>query len=285
MMIDCVRDAAQRGGLRSSAALLFCALALTTWAPHLNAEVHPARGRGDARIRTARYDADEVYRIHGFVGYQIDLQFAPGEVFVGLAAGDIEGLSFVAEANHLFFKPHAVSVETNLTVVTTRREYQLDYSVSSAPVGETDPDLIYVLRFEYATASGSSADATARAIGRALRSAPAERPHNLNYWYCGAPTLRPVSAWDDGVHTYLRFGAQSELPALFVANDDGSESLLNFDVEGGEIVIHRVARRFILRRGALAGCIVNRGYGGSGERLESGTVSPEIRRIRKGAEP
>lgn len=282
-MTDCI--GLERNMSRSAAALLLCAVVLITWAPHLNAEVHPARGRGDARIRTARYDADEVYRIHGFVGYQVDLQFAPGEAFVGLAAGDIEGLSFVAEANHLFLKPRAVAVETNLTVLTTRREYQLDYSVSAEPVGETDPDLIYVLKFEYPKAAGSTTDAAARAVGRALRSAPAERPHNLDYWYCGAPTLRPVSAWDDGVHTHLKFGAQSELPALFVANDDGSESLLNFDVEGGEIVIHRIARRFILRRGALVGCVVNRGYGGSGERLESGTVSPEIRRIRKGAEP
>lgn len=283
-MNGCIFANSRRGAFLAIVAVLL-APALIAWAPRLHAEVHPSRGRGDARIRTAQYDADEVYRIHGFVGYQIDLEFAPGETFVGLAAGDIEGLTFVPESNHLFLKPRAVSVETNLTVVTTRREYQLDYSVSSAPVGESDPDLVYVLRFEYPKTAGVSADAVQRAVDRALRSAPAEHPHNLDYWYCGTPSLKPVSAWDDGVHTHLSFGAHSELPALFVANDDGSESLLNFDVEGGDVVIHRVARRFILRRGALAGCIVNRGYAGSGERLESGTVSREIRRVRRGAEP
>lgn len=260
-------------------------VALIAWAPHLRAEVHPTRGRGDARVRTARYDADEVYRVHGFVGYQIDIEFAPGEAFVGLAAGDIEGLSYVAETNHLFLKPRAVSVATNLTVLTTRHEYQLDYSVTSAPVGETDPDLLYVLRFEYPKSSGDRGDAGMRRVEHDLQAGPAERPHNFNYWYCGASPLKPISAWDDGVHTHVSFRAQAELPALFVANDDGSESLLNFDIEGGEIVIQRVARRFILRRGALTGCIVNRGFAGSAERLESGTVSREVHRIRKGEEP
>ena len=182
-------------------------------------------------------------------------------------------------------KPRAVSVATNLTVLTSRREYQLDYSVAPAPIDETDPDLVYVLRFEYPNAPDPSGDSAGRAVERALRTAQAERTHNLDYWYCGVPQLKPLSAWDDGVHTHLTFRAQAELPALFVANDDGSESLLNFDIEGGEIVIHRIARRFILRRGALTGCIVNRGFGGSGERLESGTVSRDVQRIRKGDEP
>ncbi len=269
-----------RNGLRVAAVSFTAAVFLMT-AQLAGAEIHPLRGRGDARIRVARYDADEVYRLHGFVGYQIDLEFAPGETFLGLAAGDMEGLSFVAEGNHLFLKPRAVAVETNLTVLTTRREYQLDYTVSAAPAGESDPDLIYVLRFVYPDAGQPPADVARRAIEQRLRNAPAERPRNLDYWYCGDPSLRPTAAWDDGVHTHVRFRAQAELPALFVANDDRSESLVNFDVEAGEVVVHRLARRFVLRRGALTGCIVNRGYSGSGERLDSGTVSRDVSRVRK----
>ncbi|MGH8261781.1 MAG: TrbG/VirB9 family P-type conjugative transfer protein, partial [Steroidobacteraceae bacterium] len=249
------------------------------------AEVHPIRGRGDARVRTARYDPDEVYRIHGFVGYQIDVEFQAGETFVGLASGDIEALSFVARDNHLFLKPHAAAIDTNLTILTTRRAYQLDYTATASRPDETDPDLMYVLRFVYRDGRPAAAEAEAEqhAIEQRLQSAAAVRPHNLDYWYCGSPSLRPRAAWDDGVHTHVRFGAQAELPAIFVANDDGSESLLNFDIESGAVVIHRVARRFILRRGGLTGCIVNRGYAGSGERLETGTVSQQVRRVRKGA--
>jgi type IV secretion system protein VirB9 len=70
-----------------------------------------------------------------------------------------------------------------------------------------------------------------------------------------------------------------------VRNDDGSESLLNFSMDAGDVVIHRVAPRFIVRRGRLTGCIVNKGFAGSGERLESGTIAPEVRRERKDVSP
>ena len=48
------------------------------------------RGLADSRIRTVLYSPDEVYRLYGFVGYHLDLEFASDEVFVGLSAGDPE---------------------------------------------------------------------------------------------------------------------------------------------------------------------------------------------------
>ncbi|HTX24836.1 MAG TPA: TrbG/VirB9 family P-type conjugative transfer protein [Steroidobacteraceae bacterium] len=271
--------------MRARALALGVLAALLCRALTASAEIYPTRGHGDARIRTALYKDDEVYRIHGFVGFQIDLQFEPGESFVGLAAGDIQGLSFVAQDNHLFLKPRVASVGTNLTVLTSRRHYHFYYSATAKRPEDTDPDLVYAVIFEYPAPPASRIEATHEAIEERLDRAPAARVQNLDYWYCGAPALRPVAASDDGVHTRLRFAAQAELPAVFLRNEDGSESLVNFDVEAGEIVIHRVARQFAVRRGALSGCIVNKGYTGSGDRLESGTVSPVVERVRKGATP
>ena len=65
-------------------------------------------------------------------------------------------------------------------------------------------------------------------------------------------------------------------------NDDKSESLINFNIERDEVVIHRVAKQFIVRRGQLVGCIVNKAFDGGGLRLESGTVSPEVQRQTRG---
>jgi type IV secretion system protein VirB9 len=87
------------------------------------------------------------------------------------------------------------------------------------------------------------------------------------------------------VQTRLRFGARQELPAIFVRNDDGSESLINFNVDSGEVVVQRTARQLMLRRGHLQGCIVNRGFSGTGERLQSGTVAPDVERHTRGARP
>jgi type IV secretion system protein VirB9 len=56
-------------------------------------------------------------------------------------------------------------------------------------------------------------------------------------------------------------------------------------MDNGDVVIHRIARRFILRRGSLTGCIVNKGFGGTGERLKSNTVSSQVERDTRGAQP
>lgn len=243
------------------------------------ADTLPTKGRVDSRVRIAAYDGDDVYRLVGFVGYQIDLEFEPGESFVGLGAGDIEGLSFVGQDNHLFLKPKAASVSTNLTVLTNRRHYHFDYTaVAERPAGSVDA--MYAVRFTYpaAVASKAAAAASAAQVESQLSAASTERARNADYWYCGHPWLKPGAASDDGVHTRLQFDPHAELPAIFVSNDDGSESLLNFNMDGGDVVIHRVARRFIVRRGGLTGCIVNRGFAGGGTRLESGTVSRGVER-------
>ena len=68
-------------------------------------------------------------------------------------------------------------------------------------------------------------------------------------------------------------------------NDDDSESLVNYSVSGGELIIHRLSRRFVVRRGRLAGCIVNLDFSGSGAQLDSGTVAPGVERASREAPP
>lgn len=263
---------------RVEARLALGVLATLCVASRSPAETLPDPGLLDARIREARYSRDEVYRLTGYVGYQTDLEFQPGETFVGLAAGDIEGLSFVAQGNHLFLKPKVAKVGTNLTIVTSERTYQVDYSASAEHPDPTEP-VIYALRFVYPQKPAAAAEAVTE---KALET---RRPRNIDYWYCGNPALQPVAASDDGVHTRLRFAAHAEQPAVFVLNEDGSESLLNFSMDEGDVILHRVARRLILRRGNLTGCIVNRGFEGGGERLKSNTTSDQIERATKGTHP
>ncbi|MFZ0009806.1 MAG: TrbG/VirB9 family P-type conjugative transfer protein [Steroidobacteraceae bacterium] len=238
----------------------------------------------DGRIRTTPYFSDAVYRLRGYVGYQIDVQFETGESFLGLGAGDLAGLRFAAEGNHLFLKPRAAGANTNITVLTNRRVYQFDYSATTRRPDPGDPDVVYALRFSYPPASVNSADKPAQ-VDRELAGSRPFAVRNLRYAYCGSPSLKPLSAWDDGVQTHLQFAAREELPAIFASNDDGSESLVNFTIEAADVVVHRVGRRFIVRRGKLVGCIVNQAFAGRGDRLASGTVSPAVQRITRGAVP
>lgn len=246
------------------------------------AETVPLRGIADSRVRTAVYDGSEVYRLQGYVGYEIDLQFESGEYFVGLGAGDIEGISFVSQDNHLFIKPKAQNVATNLTVITSRRAYQLAYTASALQTQENDPNVIFAVRFNYPPSGGMP---PADASDKLLDQSGSARASNFDYGYCGHAAVKPVAAWDDGAHTHLRFAAKAEQPAIFVLNEDGSESLLNFSMDGDDVVIHRVVRELIVRRGKLTGRIVNKGFTGSGERLSSGTLSPKLERAPRGSHP
>ena len=268
------------------ATLVLAALAIAPAVCPAAAESAAPSSVVDGRIRDLQYSADQVYALLGRVGFQIDLQFEGGEFFVGIGAGDLAGLSFVAQDNHLFLKPKAARVATNITVLTNRRQYQFDYT-TVPPAGEARDagdraGLIYALRFHFppVVVAATPAQITSQlTVGRAVR------PRNEDYWYCGAPQLMPVSAWDEGVQTTLRFGDSAEQPAIFVRNDDGTESLLNFSMHGNQVVVQRLARQLVLRRGKLHGCVLNKAYTGSGERLPSGTVAPDVERMVTGAAP
>ncbi|MHB8474780.1 MAG: TrbG/VirB9 family P-type conjugative transfer protein [Steroidobacteraceae bacterium] len=256
----------------------------------INGQIHadalPMRGVTDSRIRTALYSPDEVYRLYGFVGYALDLEFASDEVFVGLSAGDPEAVTYSAHENVLTLRPKAASSQMNLTVSTSKRRYYFEYSIAARSISRMGDEAMYAVRFMYpASPAGEESMTPEQRVARDLALAQKNRPRNVDYWFCGNDAIKPVAASDDGVHTRLTFAAKAELPAIFVSNEDGSESLLNFSMDVGDVVIHRVASRFIVRRGRLTGCIVNQGFTGSGERLDSGTIAPEVTRERKDISP
>jgi type IV secretion system protein VirB9 len=268
---------------RLNAALL--GLALSMAATLSSAETVPTRGTLDSRIRTTTYNANEVYKLNGFVGYAIELIFEDGESFSGTGGGDLGAVTIDAHGNSVLLKPKAAIVATNLVVFTDRRAYRFDYSVSSRrPDGHAD-DVIYAVRFLYPPKRNANGENIEGKIDRELAGADRARPRNYDYWYCGRKSIMPAAASDDGVHTRLTFGNRSEIPAIFVRNEDGSESLLNFSMDAGDVVIHRVAPKFILRRGRVTGCIVNEGFAGAGLRLDTGTVSPHVERDVKEKRP
>jgi type IV secretion system protein VirB9 len=249
------------------------------------AETLPTKGPVDARIRTALYSADEIYRLVGFVGYDIELIFEAGERFTGKGGGDLEAVTIEAYENQVHIKPRAAIVATNLVIYTDRRAYRFDYSASDRRPNRLTDEVMYAVRFTYPMDATRASEDDAQMIDRDLKGAKIERPRNTDYWFCGNEAVKPVGVSDDGVQTRLAFGPRAEIPAIFVRNADDTESLLNFSMDGGDVVVHRVAPKFIIRRGKLTGCIVNKGFQGSGERLPSGTVSPQVERDRKVSRP
>src|SRR6267154_2149356 len=151
------------------------------------AETLPTRGRVDSRIRTALYSSEEIYRLVGFVGYEIELIFEPGEHFAGKGGGDLEALTIESYENQVHIKPRAAVVATNLVIYTDRRAYRFDYSASARRPNMAVDDVMYAVRFTYPP-TGSPEDERARKaleLERDLARAKGERPRNTDYWFCG----------------------------------------------------------------------------------------------------
>ena len=80
-------------------------LALLAWRSGRARRRFPWQGSPISRIRTAAYSPDQVYRLYGFVGFHIDLEFEADETFEAISGGDLGGLTYSAHGNVLTLKP------------------------------------------------------------------------------------------------------------------------------------------------------------------------------------
>lgn len=251
------------------------------------AEQHPAAGVYDARIKTVTYNSSDVVKILGHYGYSTDIQFAPGEHVVDIALGDSLAWEVAPAGNHLFVKPREPDAVTNMTVVTNERVYQmsLDAREVKGLTSGNNTSMFFAVRYDYPELRGAAAHAAYLAKQEAenkkrlndeLNAPPVAR--NWNYYACGSRALWPSKVFDDGRFTYLDYPAAHEIPAVFVINSDGSESIVNGNMRGDFYVIHTTAQRFILRSGNAVACVQNRSYNPWGVYTPTNTISPDVLR-------
>jgi type IV secretion system protein VirB9 len=237
---------------------------------------------GDARVKVVDYDPHGVMALTAFVGYHVHLEFEPDEHFVNLGAGDSSAIDVGAEGNHLLIKPRAPTPGTNLTIITNKRAYYVEYrALGRSPRAD---EATYSVSFRYAPAAPVQADRVDVARpGARLDTRPATL--NANYWYCGSPKARPIAAADDGMQLQLTFAADAELPAIYALAADGTESVVNTHSERDAVFVHRLAPRLVLRRGREVGCVVDRNERSTVRRAASGTIDAGTERILNTVEP
>ena len=116
------------------------------------------------------------------------------------------------------------------------------------------------------------------------KETPDENIDNFDYWVAGSELISPTGARDDGRFTYLLFSNNRDMPAVYLVDEAGKESLINTHVEGNTIVVHLVVPKLVLRRGEAVACVLNKGFDLGSYNDRSGTVSSEITRTVKEAE-
>ena len=183
----------------------------------------------DPRIEMVTYDANQIVPLRVTTGFQVMVEFAGDERVENIALGDSNGWQATPNkrGDHLFVKSDGGST-TNMTVVTDARTYLFELVPSS---GDTP---LYSLRFSYPQPEPDPAVANeGKVVGR--------------YKLGGAREIRPDAMHDDGQKTFLSWRTEQPIPAIFVIDARGQETLANGAMREGYYVVDGIADRFVFR--------------------------------------
>lgn len=156
---------------------------------------------------------------------------------------------------NIYVKPNREGIETSLTIVTNKRSYIFQLisgkreSKLYQKVSFDYPDRIAEIRLrqDNAAAVRVAEDDRLREQVLAANVSPAEL--SFEFDISGDATFKPTAAYTDGKATYLRMPNSQDSPAVFLIEDDGSPSLINYKVKGELIVVERVAQHLLLKLG------------------------------------
>jgi len=221
-------------------------------------------GTNDPRVKTFTYSENEVFRINGHYGFSSVIEFSAKERVETISIGDSESWQIVKpnRPNILFIKPLEKMAETNMTVLTNKRIYTFELSAKRA-ASYQDSDLSFRLKFIYPgetdmELANIGTMRTGNTFSPLLGSSAADL--NFEYSYSGSKRLRPEKVFDDGEFTYFQFEDFDVMPAIFAVDEQGFESLVNYNVQGQYLVVTNTGRQFTLRDGDSATCIFNETY-------------------------
>ena len=213
----------------------------------------PRPGILDPRIRTVRYNGDQVIQLDGYFGFQMMVEFAPDERIENVSIGDSTAWQITPnhKANLLFIKPTERGRPTNMTVVTDQRRYSFELTSRGAP--RRTSDVAYVVRFLYPVPP-----APPRPPPLAPRRPPERK--NTAYTYTGSRSPLPSLVFDDERFTYFEGPENTSTPAVFVVQPDGTESIVNYGVRDGYQVVEQIAPRWVLRNSKEVTTVINNGW-------------------------
>lgn len=238
----------------------------------------------DSRLRQVIYRADEVVRIEAQRGFATHIALDPHEHILVVAPGDRDGWQVVAnKGDHdVYLKPQLAAHDSNLEIRTDRRSYSFDLVVLPLRAKFGNDRVMYRVTFVYpdALAKQAHGESDAGVVAKRLAQPPAVR--NARYSMQVMPDsddIAPTAAWDDGRFTYLRIPNNRRMPAIFRVADDGTESVVDKHVEGDTIVVHEVAKRFVLRLGNEVVGIWNDAYDMDGVPPHDGTTVNGVKRV------
>ncbi|MBY3243155.1 P-type conjugative transfer protein VirB9 [Rhizobium laguerreae] len=254
----------------------------------------PRGASQDSRVRFIDYQPYNITKIVGTLRSSVQIEFAADEEIAHVALGNSVAWEVAPAGNILFLKPRENQPVTNISVVTTRRDgstrsYQMELTVRDGTV-EAGQNTYFYVKYRYPAdeAERRRLDAAARAqaaqagvANKVLALHEAYGPRNWRYSAQGSAALEPQAVYDNGKVTTFAFAGNQEMPAIYMENSDGSESLVPKSVDNNLVLVHAISRKFILRRGGDVLCVFNEAYDRIGINPDTNTTSPSVERIVK----
>lgn len=273
--------------------LISIALAAGVFSPALALDT-PRRAQQDSRIRFVDYQPYNITRIVGTLRSSVQIEFAPDEEIAHVALGNSVAWEVAPARNILFLKPRENQPVTNISVVTTRRDgstrsYQMELTVRDGSV-EAGQNTYFYVKYRYPADEAERRKLESAARVQAAQAGEADRvlslheaygPRNWRYSAQGSQALDPQAVYDNGKVTTFAFVGNQEMPAIYMENSDGTESLVPKSVDGNLVLVHAISRKFILRRGGDVLCVFNEAYDRVGINPETNTTSPSVERVVK----
>ena len=220
----------------------------------------------ESRIKIITYIPNSVVLFVGHYTFHSIIEFSPDEEIKTITMGTPTSWQIYPDGNRIFIKPIAEDATTNMTVITSKRMYFFEMHAEYAD-SINDRNIAFITKFMYPDAQGMAGQQGINNPGGTMQnfippdlSKPEQ--YNFNYKISGkSRRLEPVLIFDDGEFTYFRFrNVNAELPAFYTVGQDGDESMVNYRIFAGYVVVERVSDRFTLRSGKETICVFNEAF-------------------------
>ncbi len=190
------------------------------------------------------------------------IELQSGEIVLSRIAGDTERWEITPAAAGsdgktvlIVVKPRDCDITTNVVLATDRRLYDLTLDSPPCKAQSTNPQQPYIRHVRFYYPDETVAEWAKPAAPEPVRIGPDVLSFNFNYevekdrkfpW-------APAQVFDDGARVYIKIPEEArhaEVPVLFVLDGDGSKTLVNYAIVGGDTyVTDRLFDRAVLVAG------------------------------------
>jgi type IV secretion system protein VirB9 len=229
------------------AILIYCLISLSAQAEYNKPVVI------DSRIKTFIYNENEVFAVTLHYGYQSHIDFAKGEEPIEISLGDSSSWKINKSGRSLFISPQESNAHTNMTIITNKKRiYEFDL-FSKKPTDKADKDLAYVVRFYYPEEPIDIAEVKLSPPTQMLYHSKQDisledtimAKKNRNYSFKGDEEIAPISVFDDGKLTYMKF--RDEIPEISLPSSSKKQEDLQILSYKDYIIVNKVVHKLILR--------------------------------------